>query len=77
MPTCDLPAPLLSLPTDDVGSAVAAVVKQAVERIGRIREAALKHLRTLVSDPQVRPFIPAVTVLDSSLPTQVIVRRVL
>ena len=56
---------------DDVGSAVAAVIKQAVERIGRIREAALRHLRTLVLDPGVRPFIPAVDQLDACLPSQV------
>ena len=55
----------------DVGSAVAAVMKQAVERISRMREAALRHLRTLLAAPLVRSHVPAASALEACLPSEV------
>ena len=55
-------------------------MKQAVERIGRIREAALRHLRALLGAPArgggedrrgVAEWIAAVAELDACVPSQV------
>ena len=46
-------------PTADVsGRAVGVLLRQSVERIGRLREAALRHVRRLLADPLVRPHVP-------------------
>ena len=65
-------------PLGDVGAAVAVIVKQAVERIGRIRETALRHLRVLLAAGQggeaggsVREWILAAKELDTYVPSQV------
>ncbi len=47
------------------------MLKQAVERISRVREAALRHLRALLNLPLVRPLVPAADALDACLPHQV------
>ncbi len=42
-----------------LSSAVSLLLKQAVERIARVRECALGHVRALLAHPHLRPHIPA------------------
>ncbi|KAG2446099.1 hypothetical protein HXX76_000699 [Chlamydomonas incerta] len=44
--------------SDVAGRAVGLLLRQSVERIGRLREAALRHVRRLLADPLVRPHVP-------------------
>ncbi|KXZ49841.1 hypothetical protein GPECTOR_19g292 [Gonium pectorale] len=45
--------------TDLAGRCVGLLLRQAVERIARLREAALRHLRELLASTQLRPLVPA------------------
>ncbi|PNH09641.1 Tubulin-specific chaperone D [Tetrabaena socialis] len=44
---------------DVMGGVVGLLLRQSVERIARVREAALRHVRTLLADPLLAPHIPA------------------
>ena len=53
--------------TPVVCRAASCILKQAVERIGRIREAASKSLESLLSDPVLSNLVPASTVIASCI----------
>ncbi|GLC39358.1 hypothetical protein PLESTM_000887300 [Pleodorina starrii] len=45
--------------TEIAGGAVGLILRQSVERISRVRESALRHMRALLADAAVTPYIPA------------------
>lgn len=47
---------------------MAAVLKQAVERIARMRDAALLHLHALLSSPQLAALMPAASTISTCVP---------
>eukprot|EP00955_Chlamydomonas_euryale_P040586 351761-Chlamydomonas_euryale.AAC.1 len=51
-----------------VSAAAGALLKQAVERIMRVRDAASRHLADLVADPDLAAHVPARAALSASLP---------
>lgn len=64
--------PLACLPPHFAGAvagAVAALLKQGVERIARVRAAATLHLRALVAEGAVPGGVPAALTLAAALPS--------
>lgn len=47
----------------------AALLKQAVERIARVRESAIRHLCALLANPTIAAALPAAEALRAALPT--------
>ncbi|KAJ9523802.1 hypothetical protein QJQ45_020006 [Haematococcus lacustris] len=49
---------------------IGLLLKQAVERIARVREAAVRHLRTLLSEPTISQVVPGSTEVLAQLPAE-------
>ncbi|KAL6757954.1 armadillo-type protein [Haematococcus lacustris] len=49
---------------------IGLLLKQAVERIARVREAAVRHLRTLLSEPTISRVVPGSTEVLAQLPAE-------
>ncbi|GLI66672.1 hypothetical protein VaNZ11_010602, partial [Volvox africanus] len=53
--------------TEIAGRAVGTLLRQSVERIGRVRECALRYLRNMLSDTRLMPYIPAAARVNAAV----------